>query len=69
MASYWRNYTFLEGVSFEEHEEFQLTLSLLVRFSERVAKSYFFVKFAVTELLKLDYINFDTYCFVYFPIS
>ena len=31
----------LEGVSFEQHEEFQITLCLCVQFSEHVAKIYF----------------------------
>ena len=31
----------LEGVSFEQHEEFQITLCLYVQFSEHVAKTIF----------------------------
>ena len=33
--------TFLERVSFEQHEELKITLSLCVEFSESVAKIYF----------------------------
>ena len=51
----------LERVPFEQHEEFQITLSC-VQFSEHVAKIYFFVM----EFLKLFYINFDTF-FIFFP--
>ena len=31
----------LEGVSFEKHQEFQITLSLCVQVYEHVAKTYF----------------------------
>ena len=41
----------LEGVSFEQHEEFQITLSLCVHFSEHVAKIYF---------LSWNFLNYST---------
>ena len=41
VASYCYNFTFLEGVSFEQHEEFQITLSFGVQFSEPFAEIYF----------------------------
>ena len=44
-----KNVGILEGVSFEQHKEFQITLSLCVQFSEHVAKIYF----SVMEFLKL----------------
>ena len=34
-------FTFLEVFSFDQHEEFQITLSLRVQFSESVAKIFF----------------------------
>ena len=42
MARYCHNYTFLEGVSIDQHEEFQITFSLRVQCSEPVAKIFFF---------------------------
>ena len=41
MARYCHNSTYLEGVSFEQHEEFQITLILRVPFPETAAKIYF----------------------------
>ena len=41
MARYRLNCTFLEGAFFEQHEEFEISLSLWVQFSEPVAKIYF----------------------------
>ena len=39
MKKYFHNFTFLERVSFEKHEEFQITISFAqVPFSELVAK-------------------------------
>ena len=58
MARYCHNSTFLEEVSFEQHEEIQITISLWIQFSETVAKT--------VEFLKLSGINFDTYSFVFF---
>ena len=43
MARYCHNSTFLEGISIEQHEEFQITSSLLVQFSEPCCKNLFFV--------------------------
>ena len=37
------NCTFLKRVSFNQHEEFQISHSLKVQFSELAAKIYFFV--------------------------
>ena len=41
----------LDGVSFEQHEEFQITLSLCVQFSEHAAKIYF---------LSWNFLNYST---------
>ena len=41
MARHCNNTTLLDGVSFEQPKEFQITLSLWVQFSETVAKIYF----------------------------
>ena len=41
----------LEEVSFEQHEAFQITLSLCVQFSEHVAKIYF---------LSWNFLNYST---------
>ena len=41
MARHCNNTTHLDGVSFEQPKEFQITLSLRVQFSETVAKIYF----------------------------
>ena len=44
MTRYCHNCTFFEEVSFqqhEDHEEFQISLSLGVQFSDAVAKIYF----------------------------
>ena len=63
-TKYCHNCTFLEGVPFEQHGEFQIIFSLWDQFSEPVAKSIFVI-FTIIEFLKLPYINFDTY---FFPI-
>ena len=47
----------LEGVSFEQHEEFQITLSLCVQFSEHVTKIYF---------LAWNFLNYSTYILTHF---
>ena len=41
MARYCHNSVFLDGVSFEQHEDSQTTLSLRVQFLEPIAKIYF----------------------------
>ena len=47
--------TFLERVSFEQHEELKITLSLCVEFSESVAKIYF-----LSNLLSWNTLNYLT---------
>ena len=53
MARYCHSYTYLERVSFEQHEEFQITLSLSVQFSELVAKINF-----LSNLLSWNSLNY-----------
>ena len=59
-----KNSYILEGVSFEQHEEFQITLSLCVQFSEHVAKIYFCHGVSQIILHKLWHIFLDV-----FPIN
>ena len=54
-ARYGHNCTFSEGFSFEYHENFYITLSLRVQFSETVAKIYF-----LSNLLPLNFVNYPT---------
>ena len=60
LARYCHNCTFLQGVSFKQHEQFRTSLSCVqYSDSEPAAKIYFLVKFATIEfLIKLSYINF-----------
>ena len=75
MVRYSHNSTFFGGGSLEQHEEFQITVSLWVKFSEHVVKFFFknvkkiVKKFFFMEFLKLSYIDFDIYLFIFFPIN
>ena len=63
MARYCNNNTLLKGVSLEEHEEFQITLSLWFHFFITSWKKSVFDM----ELLKLSYIDFDKCFSIFFP--
>ena len=62
MARYFHNCTFLRSFPLNSMNN----LSFEVQFSEPVAKIYFFDKLTIMELVKLSYINFDTYFSVFF---
>ena len=50
MEKFCYSFRFLEGVRFEQHEEFQISLNIWVQLPEPVAKS-FFVKFTIMNSL------------------
>ena len=69
LARYCHNCTFLQGVSFKQHEQFQTILSW-VQFSEPAAKICFLVKFTTIEfLIKLSNTKFWQMFFHNFAIK
>ena len=51
MARYSHNCTFLEEISFKQHEKIQISLSLVVQFSEPVAKIHLLLNLQLRNFL------------------